>query len=308
MTQQYLRALKVVIGNGNEAYEFSDLHCRFQVRNADVQTLKTLDLTIYNVSKDMANRIGQKEFTRVEVSAGYQGNLGLIFQGDLTMIRLGWENATDSYVSIQAADGDLAFNWGISNISLAKGYLPSDIYKKALQDLSKFGISQGYKPEFSQNPSNDALAFCGMTRDLLRGLADNQKCRWSIENGQLNFLPINSVYPGAVPLITPASGLIGYPTQTLSGIEMLCLLNPQIRAGGKVNLGNSSINTLSITEKLQTPAVVPTIDGAGAYKVAQAIHTGDSRGNSWYTNIIGVAVDGTAPLVGPTQTQVPDNG
>ena len=55
-------------------------------------------------------------------------------------------------------------------------------------------------------------------------------------------------------------------------------------------------------------AIIYYSSTGNAYKVAQAIHTGDSRGNSWYTNIIGVAVDGTAPLVGPTQTQVPDNG
>lgn len=308
MTQQYLRALRVVIGNADEAYDFSDLHCRFQVKNADVQTLKTLDLTIYNVSKDMANRIGQKEFTRVEVSAGYQGNIGLIFQGDLTMIRLGKENATDTYVSIQAADGDQAFNWGVSNWTLDEGHLPDDRYRRFLQDLSPFGIVQGYKPPFTQNPSVDAYPCYGMTRDHLRVLADSQNCRWSIENGMLNFLPIQSVYPGIVPLITPASGLIGSPIQTLDGIEFKCLLNPQIKAGGQVNLGDSNINTMSVTGKFQNVVSVPSLDGAGAYKVCQCVHTGDSRGNSWYTSCICVAVDGTAPLTQKTILQVPDNG
>lgn len=308
MTQQYLRALSLVIGNDNEAYDFSQLHVRFEVKNADVQTLKSADITIYNLSSNTAKRIFSREFTRVQLSAGYAGNVSLIFQGDITMCRSGKESATDTFINIQAQDGDQAFNWARSNWSLQKGYVPDDVYKKLLQDMAQYGITSGYKPPFTTNPSIDAFACYGPTRDQLRNLADAQKCRWSIENGQLNFLPINAVYPGQVPLITPSSGLIGTPEQTLDGIIIRSLLNPIIRAGGQINLGSSPVNELAVTAKYQTPVVVPTLDGAGAYKALQVIHTGDNRGNTWYTTSICTAVDGTAPLTNRANVQVPDNG
>lgn len=308
MTQQYLRQLSVVVGNANEAFDFSDLHCKFQVKNADVQTLKSADLTIYNLSSDTANRIFQKEFTTVQISAGYPGNMGMIFTGQIAMVRDGKESATDTFVNIQAQDGDQAFNQGRSNFTLQKGYTPNDIYNRLLQDMAQFGITAGFKPTFTGNPSVDAFSCYGMTRNQLRNFANAQKCRWSIENGQLNFLPINAVYPGQVPLITPASGLIGTPEQTLGGIIVKCLLNPNIRAGGQINLGNSPINQLTSTNANQNVVSVPSLAGAGAYKALQVIHDGDNRGNVWYTTNLCVAVDGTAPLTGPANIQVPDNG
>ncbi|GLQ96482.1 phage protein [Dyella mobilis] len=308
MTQQYLRALSVVIGNENEAYDFSQLHVRFEVKNADVQTLKTASITIYNLSSDTAKSIFSQEFTKLQISAGYQGNMALIFSGDITMCRSGRESAIESFVNIQAQDGDKAFNWARSNWTLQKGYLPDDVYKRLLQDLAQYGITQGYKPPFTQNPSVDALTCYGMTRDQLRNLADAQGCRWSIENNQLNFLPLQSVYPGTVPLVTPDSGLIGIPEQTIDGIIIKCLLNPLVRAGGQINLGNAQVTQLMLTQKYQQPESVPTLAGAGAYKVCQCIHTGDNRGNTWYTTNLCTAVDGTAPLTSRANVQVPDNG
>lgn len=308
MTQQYLRQLSVVVGNANEAYDFSNLHCKFQVKNGDVQTLKSADLTIYNLSADTAARIFQNEFTTLQISAGYPGNMGMIFSGQIAMVRNGKESSTDTFINIQAQDGDQAFNWARSNWTLQSGYTPNDLYNRLLQDLAPYGITAGYKPNFTGNPSVDAFACYGMTRDQLRNFANSQKARWNIENGQLNVLPISGVYPGAVPLITPGSGLIGTPEQTLGGIIVKCLLNPNIRAGGQINLGNSLINQLSSTNANQNAVSVPSLAGAGGYKALQVIHDGDNRGNVWYTTNLCVAVDGTAPLTGPAILQVPDNG
>jgi hypothetical protein len=305
MTQQFLRALSLVVGNASEAYELSDLHVRFQVKNANVQTLKSAVIRIYNLTPTLAKLI-QNEFTSVRLSSGYQGSLGMIFQGELTQIERGKENATDSYVEIHAQDGDKAFNWGTSSWSLAKGYTPDDLYSKLLKDLEPYGMTMGYKPNFIGNPSVDGFTCHGMTRDLLRNLAKSQGCTWSIEDGKLDFTPFNGVIPGTVPSLNSASGLLGTPRQTIEGLIARSLLNPAIRAGGQVNIDNAAITTLRLTDRYQKADFVPSLDNDGAYKAFQVVHTGDNRGQAWYTDMICVAVDGTSPLSSTFTTAVPD--
>lgn len=307
MTQQYLRKATLKIGNATQALDFSQLHFRFEVRNSTIQTLKNVDLTVYNVSKDTANMV-QNQFTQIELSAGYEGNIGLIFQGQISQIEHG-RDSTTSFLRLLAQDGDKAFNWAKSSWTLQKGYTPNDVYQRLLQDLSSYGITQGYLPTFTSNQSVDGLTCYGMTRDHLRTLAAAQKCQWSIENGQLNFLPIDATFPGQVPVLSPGSGLIGTPTQTIAGITMKCLLNPLIRAGSQVQLDSSLLSTTTIRFPMnaaQAGNQVAGIDPGGLYKAVQVIHDGDTRGNTWYTNIIGVAVDGTAPSNQALLQEVPE--
>lgn len=307
MTQQYLRKVTLKIGNDVEALDLSQLHIKFSVRNTTAQTLKHAEVTVYNLSDHTANKV-LNEFTRIELGAGYEGNYGLIFQGQIAQIERG-RDATTSFLTLLAQDGDQAYAWARSSFSLSEGYVPDDVYKKLLQDMAPHGITPGYKPPFTSNPSIDAFAYFGPTRDQLRSLAAAQKCQWSIENGQLNFLPLKETLPGPVPVISPSSGLIGTPTQTIDGITITCLLNPLIRAGAKVQLDRSLLSTTQLRFPInaaQAGDQVAGIDPSGFYKALQVIHDGDTRGNTYYTRIVGVAVDGTAPSNRSLLSEVPE--
>jgi hypothetical protein len=301
----------VVGDDSGNALDLSDLHLQFEVRNATTQTLKTATIRVYNLSSDTANTI-QNEFTRVILSAGYEGNIALIFQGQIASVKHGKLNATDTFLEIAAQDGDKAYNFAVTNRTLAKGWTADDAYNAFLQDVQAFGITAGHKPDFGTSESTDALPCYGMTRDYLRTLADSQGCRWSIEDNKLNFVPIDGSLPDAVVVLKSDSGLIGTPTQTFQGIEIRGLLNPLIRAGGRVKIDNASLATMKQNFPMlgQQSQVVAGTDRDGLYSTRCVTHTGDTRGNDWYTNMICVAVDPSAakPATGPTLLAVPDNG
>lgn len=303
MTQQYLRRLSLIVGNQSQAFDLSDLHVRFEVKNATVQTLKTLEVRVFNISDDLAKLI-QNEFTSVSLSAGYEGNIAQIFTGEITMVRRGKESATDTFIDIQAQDGDKAFGWATSSWTLGKGYTADDIYQHCLKDLASYGVTGGYKPDFQSNAAPDAKTVHAQTRDVLRTLADQQNCTWSIEDGKLNFIPVKGYLPGTIPQVNAASGMIGTPQQTIGGLVVKMLLNPAIRAGSKIQLTNSDVTTLTLTSKFQLPQVVPSFDADGFYRTFQVVHAGDSRGNTWYTDCVCAAVDGTAPLTSSFIEQV----
>ena len=309
MTQQYLRALSLIVGNQAQAKDLSQLHVRFEVKSATVQTLKTLECRIYNTTDELAAQIAN-EFTSVKLSAGYEGNIAQIFSGEITMVRRGKESADTTFVDIQAQDGDKAFNWGTSTWTVSKSYTPDDIWKKCLTDLAPYGITEGYRPDtFTGNPSTDAMSVHAQTRDVLRDFAKAQSCTWNIEDSKLNLIPIKGFLPGVVPEVSASSGMIGTPQQTTGGLIVRTLLNPIIRAGSKIHLRSDvSVSQLLLTSKFQTPAIVPSSDPDGYYRTFQVVHAGDSRGNAWYTDSVCVAVDGTAPLTSNFTEAVPENG
>jgi hypothetical protein len=314
VTQQYLRTVKLVVGgsnivgilaNPNAAIDLSELHIRFQVRNTTAQTLKRAEIRIYNLSDDTARKI-QNEFTRVELSAGYGGEAGLIFQGQIAYIMAGKENATDTYVDIFAQDGDAAYNFAVSNRTLAKGWTPDQLYDAMLQDMAPYGVTAGYKPAFTAESASRGRACYGMTRDYLRDLAKQQGCEWNIEDGKLNFVPLTSYIPGQAVVVNSNTGMIGTPKMTIQGLMVKTLLNSSIKSGGQVQIDNASIASLKINIPYTGIDVAPGTDADGFYTSRVVQHTGDNRGQEWYTDMICVAVDGTAPAQGPTIVDVPN--
>lgn len=327
MTQQYLRRVRLIVGgsdivgilaNPNAGIDLSELHIVFEVENGAVGgMLKHARITVFNLNDQTANTI-QNEFTRVELSAGYGDDIGLIFKGSICIVRKGRLNAADTFLEIIAQDGDTAYNFAVSNRTLSAGWTADQLHDALLQDLASFGITAGNKPVFTSESAFRGKVCYGMTRDFLSTLAAQQGCDWNIEDGQLNFIPKAGLLPGSAPVLTSESGLVGTPCQTTGGIEIRCLLNPLIRAGGQVQIDNTSLATTNLrtVPTGQSPGqVVAGIDKAdpgkyGAYKALVVRHEGDNRGQQWYTSMICLAVDSTAavPLGGSTLVAVPDGG
>jgi hypothetical protein len=68
----------------------SALRVVFHVRRGDLQTPNSAAIRVYNVSETTKQRI-EKEFTRVVLQGGYQGNFGIIFDGTIKQVRRGQE-------------------------------------------------------------------------------------------------------------------------------------------------------------------------------------------------------------------------
>lgn len=300
MSQQYLRKVQLSIQDtkSNKTYLLDDMHIQFHVFSATVSTLKYADIVIWNLSKDKANAL-LKEFTAVQLSAGYAGSFGLIFSGETSRVEIGKDNAVDSYVRILAQDADQSKNWSFSNFTLASGWTDDDLYKQLMADFGDFDLQPGYKPPFTGNPNPRAFVAHDMTDNLMDGLAVRQNCDWFIEDGKVNLVPKGSYLPGPAEVLSSDTGMIGVPKQTFSGIECACLLRPGIKTGGRVQINNAEVAQLNQQEVFQrdTSLVVPSLQGdstgVGIYKSHCVEHFGDTRGNDWRTQFIAVSIDST---------------
>lgn len=298
--KQYGRKLSMIVGNDTDGIELSNLRVVFSIRRGDQQMPNSTDVRIYNVKDETANRI-TNEFTRVVIQAGYEGNFGLLFDGTIKQARRGRLDAKDSYVDVVAADGDQAYNFSTIALSLAAGATPPDDVSAFVAAMAKHGITQGYTPELSTNGRVRGRVFYGMTRDELREWAEVQDALWSIQDGKLTLIPKTSYVPGDTPLISPATGLIGVPEQTANGIEMQILLNPSIKIGQRVKL-DSTVNPFRYSLDKDSQALNAWLEMStgkknadGLYYVMEANHSGDTRGNEWYSQLVCLAVDATVP-------------
>ncbi|EMC3961608.1 hypothetical protein VDS66_005004 [Pseudomonas aeruginosa] len=298
---QYLRQISLKIGNDQTALDLSDLRIRFSVRRGDLKTPNSADIRVYNVSDQTAQR-AQKEFERIVLQAGYAGNFGVIFDGTIKQVRRGRESQTDTYIDITAADGDSAYNFAVMSTSLAAGSTPDDHLQAALKSMESRGITMGEGGALSANKLPRGKVMFGMARDYLDTLGKTQDLSWSFQDGKLTLIPNTAYLPGEAVVVNSATGMVGLPEQTQNGITVKMLLNPSVKVGRRLQINNASIQQmrygLAIGDDPVTRKALVSVylDADGFYRSIVVNHSGDSRGNEWYTDVICLAIDATIPL------------
>lgn len=299
MTQQYLRKISLIIGrDSGAALELSELRVAFDVRRGDTQTPNSARIRVYNLSETTRQRI-EYEFTRVVLQGGYEGNYGILFDGQVKQVRRGRDSQTDTYLDITAADGDSAYNFAVMNTTLAAGSTPADHVAAACTAMNPYGVTQGYVPPLPTNPLPRGKVMFGMARDFLASTARTTQTVWSIQDGRVVFIPETSYMPGEIPVITSETGMVGLPQQTQNGITIKMLLNPSIKIGTLIKIDNRSVQqrerSLNVKQQPDEAFIAEgnRLQDDGYYYVMVAGHSGDTRGNEYYTEVICLAADVT---------------
>ena len=302
MTQYWSRKVSLIVATNDKALDLSELHIVFSVSQQDIQSPNSAIIRIYNAADATVFSI-QEEFTRIVLQAGYEGSMGVIFDGEIKQIKIGRENATDTYLDMFCADGDSAYNFAVVNTSLAAGSRPIDVVKAVCTATNPYGVTEGYVPDLPLNQLPRGKVLFGMARDTMRDLANGTDTSWSIQAGKLTVVPITGYLPGQAIVLTSKSGLIGRPEQTQDGIKAKSLLNSQMAVGGRIQIDNKSINQTSGVNGFFIPydqytgfQYLASVADDGFYRIISVEHEGDSRGNSWYTNLLCLAVDDAVPI------------
>jgi hypothetical protein len=308
VTQQFIRKVSLIVGNASgQGLDLSQLHIRFSIWSATTQSPKHTTIRVYNVSDATAKSL-QQEFQQVFLQAGYGDNFGQIFGGAIKQVRKGRENATDTFIDIIAADSDEAYNWSVVNTTLAAGWSQTDYHNALVQTMAKYGVTAGYAPTFAANKLPRGKVCYGMTKDYMRQFSGAAGTQWTVRDGQVHMIPLNSYLPGSSVVLTSATGMIGVPTQTVDGIIVKCLLNPSIKPGTRIQINNASIQQAALSVDYTATNYFPSLDDDGFYKVYAMSQTGDTRGTDFYTDMICASVNGTAPLTSTYTNAVVSGG
>ena len=294
---QYLRKCSLVVaGASGDGLDLSSLRIVFKTKKSDAQTPNTAEIRVYNLSEETALKI-RKEFQTVTLQAGYEGNYGVIFTGNIKQVRFGRESGTDTYIDIAAGDGDDAYNFAIVNTTLAAGAKQSDQINASAGAMASKGVGKGYIGDTGGQGLPRGKVMYGMARDYLRQSAAASDTSWSVQDGKLQVVSLTGTLPNQAIALNAKSGLVGTPEQTNDGIKAKCLLNPLLKIGGKVQINEKDVAEAKLpdTDKKADANKPASIADDGTYRVLTIEHSGDTRGNDWYSEIVCLDVDATAP-------------
>lgn len=298
--------------NPAQTLDLSALRFRFSTTQQDVESPNTCSVRVYNLSDSTLKQIITTEYSRVVVQAGYgRYNTGVVFDGEIRQFKIGRENSLDSYLDILAADGDLAYNFAFCNGSIAANSSPQQRVDTIMAAMNDKGVTAGYQMDFTGGILPRGKVLFGMARAALRRETESQGATWNINNGQIDIVPLDGYRPGERVELTVETGLIGMPEQTEQGVQAVCLLNPRLSVGALFSINNASINRLLQANGSTLPAPpynryagiqnLATVAADGIYRAVVVEHEGDTRGQQWYTRLIGLAVS-------PVTRKVESNG
>lgn len=153
-----------------------------------------------------------------------------------------------------------------------KPVVPKSFTGSASVSVIMAGLAQDMGLAFEDSGVDVVLQrpyFPGTARMQAEACAKAAGINWTIDEGTLAIWPAGSSRGGQIPLISPGTGLVGYPAHTQNGVVITTLFNPSITFGGRVQL-----------ESLLTPA-------NGTWTVFAVSHTLESEmpDGDWFTRL-----------------------
>lgn len=303
-TLQWKRVCEVVIGNAarGTGIAVKDLRIEFEVTKTIGRVPNTALIKIRNMAPDNEAKV-KGEFDEVLVNAGYEGSSLLVFAGNIRHT-FRYRDGTDYVMEIDAADGDDDFRNTIVNATLAAGTTTSQAID---QLVSKFKRTKLGHTIVKERTRLRGKVMSGMARKFFDEIAAESDANWSIQDGRLEIVPVESTLPTEAIVIRSDTGMLGAPEVDDKGIKVKCLLNPRLRVNGKVLLDNNDLKARIAKErerkvgaKTHKPSkakkkVLARLDPDGVYKVYKLVHKGDNRGNDWVSEVHCVALSKTIP-------------
>jgi hypothetical protein len=312
MSQNYLRACHIFIAALGKTYtcDFDSIRLRFSIKQATVAVPNTATIRLTNMNRKSAEQLCKNpssEGTFVSISAGYQGNEGMIFQGHIVRPIYGRENPTDTLCQILCTDGNQAMSHATVNKALPPGSTPKDHLNVAIQAMKKYGVNLGFvgpNVDLSTPTYPRSVSLFGMARQLIDDIAHSKGATWGIQNLAVNMLKPSDSIPGGAFELNSQTGLIGMPTLTPDGVYVRTLINPQMKIDSLVHIDQSLIQgylpslgpTGEINPQFGSGAPIASIAADGIYRIVKIDVEGDTRGQPWYMDMLVLKPGETTPV------------
>ncbi|ADG20400.1 conserved hypothetical protein [Paraburkholderia atlantica] len=264
MTMQFGRRWRLEIGNRSESIAIEALRIKFEIDKSLDEKPNPAKLSVYNLNRGHMNLIVSKGFNLARLSVGYD-ELRLLYQGDIVKPSTK-RDKMDWITSFECGDG--SFDYASARVwtTLQAGATDAHVLTEATKAMTRTQAGVAEVNNVRTMPRGKVLM--GNARDVVRTVARNSGADWSIQDGELMVLPADKVLPGEGFVLSQDTGMIDSPKVTDNGLEVKCLLNPEIRVGGLVRV-ESMINTYN-----------------GDYKVVRVKYVGDTHTSDWYCGLV----------------------
>lgn len=252
----------------------TELHVQFTVkRSLSAKVSGRCDIAIHNLSEETRKRLHAMREVYVSLEAGYTATgLSLIFRGDLSEA---WSarDATQWITTITSDDGGKKKK----SARVQRTYVQGTAITKIITDIAAaMGVGVGNAATVAANArywkTGQAAVGKGITTSgdavaQLDRITRSCGLSWSIQDGQLQFLPTRAAaLPDPPILLSPQSGLIESPELGKDQlVKARTLMLPGLYPGRQVELRTRYV--------------------AGVYRIDTVTYKGEWLGGDWGTEL-----------------------
>ncbi|WP_277973551.1 phage protein [Pantoea agglomerans] len=264
--KQYGRQYILTIGNSKESIQINNLRVAFSITHTHDKTPNKATLRVWNLNPSHRHQVTGGEFKQVALAVGYGAleNCRVLYAGQITkpaVIREG----LDFILELTCDDGATAYRDTFVNVTLAAGSTHEDVIAHCAGEMT--GITPGNIGLPADVTFTRAKVCYGPARHVMSQVADHHGADWMIQNGELHVLHPDYCLPGEGALLNEASGMLGSPKPTDRGLEVSCLLRPEITVGSLVRVGSI------------------VADYGGDYKAVAVKSDGDTHASRWESRL-----------------------
>jgi hypothetical protein len=257
------------------AVELANLRIAFDVEMTRTAATNTAKIEVWNLSRNTRDKLKERN-ARVRLLAGYSSNTGLelLFNGQAQFI-LHESLPPDIITTFECQDG-------AEELRQVRGILSYGNNTPARQVINDIAGQLGLPIKFI-TPINgifeSGYSFYGQIKNALAEVTQRFDLEWSLQNGQLQILKRGEDAETIPVFINEKNGLIRAPEQInyqngqLNDIigeqepqwRITTLLRPKIVPASRVFVESRFIN--------------------GIFSVDNVRHSGDTRGDNWFTTV-----------------------
>lgn len=288
VARQYKRAYDLtIIPTDGEARIVKELRVNFEITKSILSFPNLCKLDIYNPNEDTLAAL-QKKYTKITLNAGYEGDLRLLFKGEIRNVFQS-KSATERVITVYAGDGERDWQNATFNKTFTENVTISSAIEEVLKSFKEVtvGVINGL-PQVADKLRGQTLS--GSSKDILDGFANEYGFDWSIQDGEVVITPDESPLEGdEAVLVNSATGMLGSPTVTEIGADVTTLLNPRL-------LPNRAFQIESVNADIQLGNLffrnIKRTSAEGTYKIQEVTFKGDSREGEWTSAVKGRLING----------------
>ncbi|MEZ4330429.1 MAG: hypothetical protein R3F35_01650 [Myxococcota bacterium] len=282
---QFGRSLQLILASDDgDGIDIGDLSVDFTVTKTAGRALNRARIKVFNLSRDTIARI-DRELRRVDLLAGYGDSLGMAFSGRISNFFVRQEGP-DRICEIYAQDGLRDAQYARVNASLSGGTL-RDVVSLIALSFRDVSVDLDAVPDTPLGPGGGI--YSKPSFDVLNDLARTHGFEWFIVDGQLRIFGPNDTDGSDAIGVNYETGLIGSPISSRNALEFTALLNPALRPLGLVEVTSATGVEVRENEEalaaLDVSGVLFGLNG-GLFRISEVTHLGETRGESWYSNVI----------------------
>jgi len=258
MSRLFDREAAMIVGpRGELGTRVTDLRFNFRVEKNLSSEPNALSLSVYNLN-DRSIGFIQSEDAVITLQAGYRGMIENIFSGDVDHTEV-TRQGPDRVTKIESGDGSRAIESRVA-FSFDSGTTVAEVVEKVMASMSAKSVIGEIKGAMTDQFANGFSA-SGLAKDVMDRLAAKMDFSWSIQDNEITVIPKTEASDDVAIFVSPQTGLLGSPSPTEGGLVLNTLMLPKARPGKKINLSSR--------------------DYVGIYKISRVIHSGDTRGPQW---------------------------